>query len=152
MKIFRKVIGGTLKSMIDVPRWLGWKQLKYNVTYLFRWLKPYFKAQKITRRETFQEAVARLDLTEDDLQKRAKHLIYECMFYLSLACICLGYTFFLFCNKHIIAGIFAIIVSALILIKAGAAHFLRFQIKHHKLGCTIREWINGQTTNEEAKS
>ena len=77
MRKRRSIIKSTFKTFIDVPSWLGWKQVKENTSLLWGAAVPAFKVRRASRKETFEQAMARFNLTEEDLTKRARRCIYE---------------------------------------------------------------------------
>jgi len=85
MGAFRSVMKFTFKPFVDVPGWLGLGQLKYYTHILFGSLKPSFTAHKGTRKETFEQAMARLNLSEDDLKLRARNYIRQTIIHLFFA-------------------------------------------------------------------
>ena len=143
MKKRRSIVKSTFKTFIDVPSWLGWNQIKENSSSIWGAILPVLRVRKTNRKETFEQAMSRFNLTEADLVVRARRCIREIVFYFILACIGFIYMVYLFVNAHILAGLIMILVGMLLIIKALGSHFWYFQIKHRKLGCTLKEWING---------
>lgn len=151
MGLFRMLIGDTAKSVVDVPSWVGYKYLKNIANSIYAYVKSMLKGahSKAVKKETFMQAVERLQLTEEDLQKKSRHFTHQIYFFLLLATCCLVYSFYLFFQAAIFAAIFSLFIVVFLLLKAYIAHFWRFQIKQRKLGCTFKEWLHGRCINEE---
>lgn len=137
-----KAIKGMLKPLVDLPRWLGWKQISANTANLKDIIVRLFIPQKPTHEETFDQAIARLNLTEEQIQKRYQMFFYQLIFWVSFAVIILGYAIYL-AGRHSPHGFLACIAIALVVLsQAFRAHFWIFQIKQRRLGCTFREYLN----------
>lgn len=138
-----KVIKGMIKPLVDLPRWLGWKQISANTANLKNIIVRLFVPQKATREESFDQAIVRLNLTEEQVQHRYKMFFYQLIFWLSFAVIILIYAIYL-AGRHSPHGFLACIaISLVVLSQAFRAHFWMFQIKQRRLGCTFREYLNG---------
>ena len=143
MKKSPSVIKGTLKSFVDIPSWLGWRQLKGNTSSLWNSIVPIFKIQKATRKETFEQAMARFNIGENDLKRRVQSCVQQMIFYFFIAFLGILYMLYLFIKLHFFAGFLMFFVAGLIVVKGLECHFWYFQIKRRKLGCTIKEWLSG---------
>jgi len=99
------------------------------------------KPRQSEREETFEEAVTRLQLTEEDIQKRKKQFLNLAISFGVFAFVVLCYTVYLFWNGHILAGILGVAVTIMILTQVFRYHFWHFQMKKRKLGCTLKEWL-----------
>lgn len=143
-----KVTGGAIKSIFDVKSWLGYDQLKETSKSLINAIKPGFASKKATYKETFEEAIARHDLTEDDLvhaiHRYQKQILIFSFFSVGGAI----YTLYLFWNAHFFAGLISLALTLLLVVRAFAAHFYIFQIKNKKLGCSLKEYFDGQIKQE----
>ncbi len=144
-----KVAGGVVKSVVDVKGWLGYDQIKYQSKGLAGMLRQGFRIQKATYKETFEQAMARLNLSEEDLQGLTHRYKRQMYIYIFCAFLSFLYLIYLFWNVHLIAGLITFFIVALFIVKACGVHFYLFQIKHKKLGCTIKEWLDGKVTQGE---
>lgn len=141
MGLFRFAI----KTCCDVPSWMGLKQLKSQTGFLINNIKPIFKARKITASQmTFDQKIAEWNIDNAHLDLLMNRFIYHSLIYLILGFLCVGYAFYLFLHQYTLSGITTILIAIIIFLKAFSTHFWYFEIKHRKLGCTLREWLNGK--------
>ncbi|MGD9109162.1 MAG: type IVB secretion system protein IcmV [Gammaproteobacteria bacterium] len=145
MGLFRTAIKFAFKPAVDVKSWLGYENLKNNTKSLYYWCRSLLVPKKTKpRKETFDQAVARLRLTEEDLAKKSRNFIFQAYLFLGVAFFCFIYAFYLFFKIKILAGGLVLILAAYLIIKAYLAHFWFFEIKHRKLGCSFKEWLHGE--------
>ena len=148
MGIFTTVGKSIYNNFLNVPSWINWSQIKTNTSFVSRIVKRLFVPEKAEFDETFGAAVKRLNLSEADLVKRQHLLIYEMSFYLLIAVLFILYTGYLFTKTNFIIATVGILLFCLSIVKACVAHFYYFQIKHRKLGCTLKEWLNNEIIPE----
>lgn len=141
------------KTFFNPTGWLG-----YNlISSQFRWtkdvIKELFTPARSLREETFEQALIRLNLTEEELQERAKIYLIYALIFLSLGACTFAYSFFLLFYHGTFSGwILAMGVTALFLVQAVRFDFWRFQIKQRRLGCTLHEWWHGKINPEDPPS
>jgi len=100
--------------------------------------------------ETFEEALHRLNLTQEDVEKkRTDFLLQALLYFVCFLCVS-GYVFYLFEQGAWYASSVSIGIGLIFLLRAYRAHFWAFQIKHRKLGCTFAQWFKGRIDDEEA--
>jgi len=104
--------------------------------------------KKATYTETFEEAMARLELTEADLVKRQKEFTQLFYFFLGLSIAIIGYGLYLAITSSMVTAIIAFCLSVYTFSQAFRFHFWLFQIKHRKLGCSVREWLNAEVSSK----
>lgn len=131
-----------VKPLVDFPKWMGAKDIKANTAVLFSAIKTLFTYNKPSQKETFEAAMMRLKLTENDLARTSKQYKHMALINLSLAIITLLYAVFLLIERHYLGGMPALGITLLFLVLAFRNHFWFFQIRQRKLGCTVREWFN----------
>jgi len=141
MKI-AKGIKRVAKPFVDIPAWVGYDQLKDNAKKIGKNIRDLFVPQKAERTETFEEALARLKLTEADLMARQKEFKRLVIIFSLMGLIILGYTFYLFMEGSFRGGIASFALSCLVFSYTFRYHFWLFQIRQRKLGCTLREWLD----------
>lgn len=145
----RQVLKVNRKTFFDPRSWLGYDQLKAQTFFLFDYLRQLFSPAKPDRVETFDEAIARLNLNEADLQETGKTYFYYSILFISLAALAFISSFyFIFVHGSFSGWILAIAVAALLAAQAFRYNFWYFQIKNRKLGCTLKEWMNGKPNSE----
>lgn len=159
MSIFKKVGQGlawAYKPAINVKAWIGWDIVKATTRYVYNLGRGLFVPQKAAINESFKEALARLNLSEADLQLRHKEFMHLFLVYGAIGLAIVAYSFYLFYSLNFIGGLLAIVVASLAFAMSFRFHFWMFQIKHKKLGCSVREWWHSKidaaaTANSEEK-
>jgi intracellular multiplication protein IcmV len=132
------------KTVADVPSWVGVNQIKQQTKFLIQNIKPIFKVKKVTTPRTFEQAMSTFNIKEEELPNIIRTFTCHFIIYLITAFSFSTYAFYLFLHKYLMVGIIVILIATVFLLKAFSAHFLCFQIKHRKLGCSLQEWFNGQ--------
>ncbi|MBN1684882.1 MAG: type IVB secretion system protein IcmV [Gammaproteobacteria bacterium] len=143
MGFFRATGGFIYRTFLDVPSWLGWRNIKRDTKTLYEMGRTVFTVSKAEHKETFEQATIRLKLSEQDIKKAAHYYFTLAILFIGLGILCIGYTFYLFFGGAFLAGIIALLIAFFVFLKAFSAHFQYFQIKNRKLGCSFREWLNG---------
>lgn len=140
------LVKGSLRSIVDVPAWIGFKWLKGNTIGLFQFARQTITGQfaKTDKTETFEQAMQRQNLSEQDLALRVQALQRDSYIFAGATILSLLYMFYLFWNVHFFAGILTYLVSMLFLSQFAKCRFWLFQIQQRKLGCTITEWLSGK--------
>ena len=118
-----KIAGGLVKSVVDVKSWVGYDQLKYQSKGLASMLRHGFSVQKPTYKETFEQAMIRLNLSEADLQGLTKRFSRQMYLYILCAILSLLYLIYLLWTIHLIASLITFFIVALFIIKACGVHF-----------------------------
>ena len=126
---------------------LGTKQLKETGTSVKEIAKDTFSTAQSKRKETFTEAMARLKLTPALVAQRQKRFIQLAFIFLGLALLCFAYSVYLAMQGQLAAFILGLAVTCLGLTYAFRYHFWAFQLKHKKLGCSLKEWWQGTIEN-----
>ncbi|MCH9744884.1 MAG: type IVB secretion system protein IcmV [Gammaproteobacteria bacterium] len=139
-------LGKSLKKGISsgfkVKRWIDSDNLKSNGLLIVRLWKSIFRVKKEKPiRETFEQARARMNLTDEDLAKRVRLGFCTVWFCLGLAFALCIYMFYLFSHTQIMAGLVCLMLMLTMLAYAYREHFNIFQIKQRRLGCTFKQWV-----------
>jgi intracellular multiplication protein IcmV len=135
--------------MVSVKSWVGWDFLKSNTMYVKDSAKSAFEMPKATHEESFEEAQARLKLTDAELKDKQSGFLRIAIVIGVFGLLCLLYTFYLLWNLQIGAAFVALAVTGLCLANAARYHFWYFQVKNHKLGCTWREWLDAKISGDK---
>ncbi len=127
-------------TLFNVVLWFDWERMKSLTRYLINGIKKFFVPQVSKDTESFAAAKKRLNLTDHDLLVRQKGLfrVSMLMFAFSILLFCWAIYHFIF--LHILGGILSLVVMCIALVLAFRYHFWYYQIKAHKLGCSIHEW------------
>lgn len=146
MKVIRGV-GKLVKPFVNFPSWMGLRQLSSSGKGIANTAKGIYQpdagANKVVRKETFAQAVKRLNLSEQDLQQRLKTFWNMTLVYIFVALGLFGYGACLCFDGHFAAAFLSFILTALALSLALRQHFWYFQIKQRRLGCSMKEWFKG---------
>lgn len=133
------------KTFLDPRSWLGVDYLANQTELLVNLLKAGFSPPGQGTSETFQEAIQRYHLTEEDIKKlKFNYFIYSIVF-LIFAGLTVVFSFYLLISYSTFAGfVLGLATSALLVTMAFWYHFWYFQIEHRKLGCSFSEWKRGK--------
>lgn len=144
----RSVVGGIARRFANVPLWVNMTYIKETNTSLFGYLKNIFKIDKSRREESFEQALQRLGVGEADLKAKAKTNRINMFVFGTGVVLMVVYSGYLLFTGSIRGTILALAVTILLLVKTYQYSFWNFQIKHRKLGCTFKEWLNGKVNSE----
>lgn len=135
----------TRKTFFNPSAWIGLNGLVDQFRTTWSVIKNLFTIRKPERQETFEQAMQRFNLTEQDVVQIKSRYLYYSLLFLSLAGVVFLYAFYLLILKDTFAGwMLGMAVSTLLLANAFRYNFWFFQIKHKKLGCTFDEWWRGK--------
>lgn len=135
----------TRKTFFNPAGWLGYEQLKFYNQVIWGNFKRLGTPETPERTETFDEAMQRLQLTDQDIQQTSdRYLLYAIIFVVFAALAFAGGIVYLMGYGTFTAFALAMTCTAVLLVFAFRYHFWYFQIKHRKLGCTFREWWQGK--------
>lgn len=152
MGIFKssKNVAGKLVD-VRVDKWMSWDYISETSDRFKILLLDIFIPKKATHAETFEEALERLELTEDDLEQRKIEFTRLFYFFVVLSIIIIVYGLYLAIFSSLIPALIAFCLSLYTLTQAFRFHFWLFQIKNRKLGCTVKEWFNAKVEPETTK-
>lgn len=147
MKPF-KFVGKMFKPFVNFPAWMGLKQIYATTRELKNLVKTVFKLgkpeaeEKNPSNETFEQAMTRFNLNDEQLLQRQKQFIKQAILYFTLGLALLIYAIHLLITTHFyLASIVTLILSVLMFTYAYRQHFWYFQIKSRKLGRTFKDWV-----------
>lgn len=120
---------------------LGVEQLKKQTQGLKDLAADVFKTEKSTRKESFEAALVRLNLTETDIQKRASEFRRLALIFSMLAIALVIYLFYMVSQKALVASLGTLGILLVVLGQLFRCHFWLYQIRCRKLGCTFKDWF-----------
>lgn len=132
---------------VRVDKWMSLNYVKDVSNDTRSILKNLVIPQKATRTETFEEALVRLHLSENDIQQRKKEFTRLVYLFLTLSLIIIGYAIYMIIKGYPLVGLISFCLASYTLSQAFHFHFWLFQMKNRKLGCTIKEWFNSKIDN-----
>ena len=128
--------------ILNVRSWVDFDRIRAGLRYITGVSATYFVPGKTKKTESFDEAVARLKLSEAALLARKKGLFRLSLCMVGAAMLVLGYAVYNLYYEYFTAAFLSLIVMCLALVLAFRYHFWYFQIKHHQLGCSLSEWFH----------
>lgn len=133
------------KTFFNPGAWLGMNELTAYTRIIGSTLKTTLTPDKPQRVETFAQALKRLNVTDADLQRNARHYrLYALIFATLAVAACLMSFYYLFHYGTFAGWLLAMMMAILFAAHAFRFDFWHFQIKHRVLGCTWDEWWNGK--------
>jgi intracellular multiplication protein IcmV len=129
------------KTYFDPMAWIDYNSLKNLNKSLYTLLSDLFRVPKATRVETFEQAVQRFHLNEDEIKNiEIEYRTYAfCLLIFGIGV--LAFAFYLFLHHGSIhGGMIAIAVAGFCFAQALKYDFWAFQIQQRKLGCTLKDW------------
>jgi intracellular multiplication protein IcmV len=146
----KDVVKVSRKTFFNPMGWLGYDMLKAQFRLSRDVLKDSFTPAEPTRKESFAEAMKRLNVTEEDVIQTATRYFLFSIVFVVLGLLTAGFGFYLLFAHGSLAGFILGLVSAtLFVVYAFRYNFWYFQIKHRKLGCTFDEWRSGKVNEEQ---
>ena len=129
------------KTFFNPSGWLGWNGLKSFNAIIFAILRPLFSPSVPEREETFDEAMARLGLTDVEVQERIKTYRTYALAFLLFAIFTFAYSFYLlFSHTSFLGMLLGFVVTGLFLSQAFKYDFWSLQMRQRRLGLTFEEW------------
>ena len=141
-------IGRVAKRIFNVRTWFDWERTKSFSAFVGNGFKRVFmseveeaKESKNALTESFNAAKKQFNLTDADLLARQRSLLFLTALMATIALLIFGYAIYHFFYGTILAGMISLVVMLIAVALAFRYHFWYFQIKNHKLGCTLKEWF-----------
>lgn len=136
-----KQLGGYVFNF-KVGSWMGYSQIKGSAQQLTQITKAVFSPEQAERTETFEQAQERLLLSENELNERRKEFTRLMIIYLLFAIAVFSYSVWIvYAYKNFMGFCMGFGITVYALTYAFRYHFWIYQIKHKKLGCTLRDWF-----------
>lgn len=123
--------------------WLGAevRDLKNSNQTIISFLKGLFVRQAPARQESFEQAIIRLNVSEEEIKELANKYRWYAMFFFMLAVLLLLYSFYLLFEYFTIMGcLLALAACAFTLSYAFRFDFWAYQMRVRKLGVSYKEW------------
>ena len=139
----RRPIRKFFKSFVNVRKWVSYDEVSVNAKNtlsMFRRLVSRPSKDEV-RVETYEEAIARLDLNPMQVLARKRNFLYSAMIYLAFALGFAVYFIYLLVNLNLVAAFLTTILIVLMSLAAYREHFWYMQMQKQKLGCTFRDWL-----------
>lgn len=138
------------KTFLDPRSWLAYDSLKEQSVGLWTTIKNLFSPAKATRIETFEQAMERLKVSNNDLKEtEASYRAFSWVFAVLAGLMALFGFYALLHHGSLPSLILSLAMTALFAAQGFRFSFWAFQIKHRKLGCTFEEWRQGRLLNNQ---
>ena len=147
----RDVFKVSWRTYFNPTGWIGLNRIIADTSMLWRTIRGVFTITKPnTETVTFEDAVAKQNLTEEDLQMTAKSFLRNTTIFVICGALSFTGSFYMLIQYGTFFGwLLANLVTTLFLLQALRFHVWYFQIKNRKLGCTFKEWWDGKVSNDE---
>ncbi len=137
----RDVFKFSRKTFVNPSGWLDTNFLRMQNNVLWAALRGLFTKETQQRTESFEQAVQRLGLTEQDIQNVQTSYRHYALGLLLVGLILFCYAFFLLFYYKTFAGwLLGLAASALLFGQAFRYDFWAFQMKRRQLGASFAEW------------
>lgn len=140
-KFFRN-LGRPFKPFLNFSTFLGLKELKGSYQNIADLTKSTFTRKKPEEyvQETFEEAIARLGLTEQDVALKKRNFLTMAICYLAIAGALFLYMLYLLFTGVFLGTFIAFILIIVALSFSYREHFWYTQMEHRRLGLTFQDW------------
>lgn len=136
-----KDVGGVIFNF-RVTKWMALDQLKRNTNGVFRIGQAVITPEQANYDETFEQAMERLGITDVELQQRRREFTALLFIYILVALAIFGYSLYIvIIYKNFMGFIMGLAVTVFALVHAFKYHFWLYQLKHRKLGSSLRDWF-----------
>jgi len=133
----------TRKTFLNPNGWIDADNIKLCSKTIWGFVRPLFTTPKAINKETFEQAMDRLGLTEEDVVSSAKKYRQYAFAFLLLSLLAFIYSFYLlFSQTAFFDWLLGMAVTGLFLSQAFRFDFWAFQMKRRQLGATFNEWKN----------
>lgn len=143
MRFFTRKKKEKLRDRIRSGTWYSKEEIKKQGSVLkdaFQALRNMNRVKDPKRKETFEQAMTRLGIDEDEIKIRQNTFMKAALIYFGFACVGIVYAVYLFARLHIFAGIQSGVLGAMLLVFAAREHFTAYQFKTRKL-VGVAEWF-----------
>lgn len=130
------------RSIFDVPRWIGWQSLKNNAGSISRMYHSLIRMpEKSNFSESYEEAIIRMNLSKEDLERSQAHYRKTANFYFTLFLCGLGYHFYLIFNHYWVSAFVMISFDLMLFSFWFKESFWLMQITKKQLGLSFKDWL-----------
>ncbi len=136
-----KKVGGMVFNF-RVNQWIGLDHIKSNSKNLYNIGQAAVTPEQPDHEETFEEALKRLNITEDEVKQRKIEFTRLMIIYIFVALLVFSYSIYIVVVFKNFMGFFmGLAVTLFALVHSFKYHFWLYQIRHRKLGCTLKDWF-----------
>jgi intracellular multiplication protein IcmV len=137
---------GFFSSITNVREWLALNEIMFYARLIKDAWKDLLHLGKrdktIPTNETFEEAMLRLQISEEEISKRRKYFFYYFLIYGFVTIAAIIYWIHLLNSKSsFLALVVGFIISIMMLVYTAKEHYWYMQMKLRKLNCTYKDWL-----------
>jgi intracellular multiplication protein IcmV len=129
------------KPLVDIPTWMGLRSLKQTGGQIAQMARALTTSAAPKHHESFEEAMVRLNLTEESLALRAQQFKLYIIVFLIVLALLWAYALWMWWTGSLLAAVGTAFISLVLVAQVFRYHFWLFQIRQRKLGCSFREWL-----------
>ena len=137
----RHSLAWAFKPLVNVKGWMGYQEVKQGYQTLAHAFSDLLQVTPTDRRETFDEAVIRLNLNELKLKQQAKNFFRMLVVCLLIFIFMLTLSLYWLFTGGFFGGVVTLLFSFVALANAIRYHFWIYQINKRKLGCSLQQWF-----------
>ena len=126
-----KKVAGILFN-VKVNEWVGYDNIKSTSKFIASSAKDVFTPEHAEHTETFDEAVKRLDISDEDIKERIMQLTKIFISFMALAFAVFGYSIYLAFSGNILGFCISFALTIFTCTQAFKYHFWIFQMKKRK--------------------
>ncbi len=134
---------------IRVDKWMSLDHIEETFDRTKFILKDMLKPKKAQRHETFEQAMERLALDEEDVEQRKREFAKLTIAFMCIGLFILFYGAFMLYKGHAWITLITAFLSIYSFSQAFHFHFWLFQLKNKKLGCSFSEWFNSEIRSSD---
>lgn len=139
----RDIFKFSRKTFFNPMGWIDFQGLRSQNIIIWNSIRDVFSVPKAFHEETFESAMKRLNLTEEDVAAGSIRYRSLALLFVLIATFVFAYSFYLLFRYGTFLGwLLGLSVCALFLTQAFRFDFWSFQMKSRKLGVTFEEWKN----------
>ena len=137
----RDIFKVTRKTFINPAGWIDYDSLKQQNTTIVSVLRDMYTTQPPGLSESFEEAMARQNLTDKDVEEgAAAYRAWAIVFFL-MGLATVAYSFYLLImHRSITMTLLGIAVTGLLFVQAFKYDFWSLQMRRRQLGLTFADW------------
>lgn len=131
-----------VKRYFNFPEWLGADALMGGARTIKDLYRSVTTFKREHRCETFEQAVERLNLTEERIVKRRREFFWMSIFYTAVALATLAYGYYGYTHGYSWSAVtICVLLSFMVSVYAMREHFWYVQMSKRKLGVSFNEWL-----------
>lgn len=135
----------TRKTFFNPTKWIDYESIRDQTNTIKEIAGDLYKKPTPARKETFEQAMKRLNLTEEDVADQISAYQKFTIIFTVCAVLVFFYSFYLLFRYWAFGGwILGLAVTILFLSQAFRFDFWRFQMVNRRLGMKLEDWKNAR--------